>query len=207
MLMPPWLRRFTFTAHVTTSVGWLGAIAAYLAPAVAGLASEDTAVVRASYIAMGLIIRFVVLPFSIAALATGLAQSLATEWGLFRHYWIATKFVLTVAATVVLLLHIRTVNFVSQFASGSTFSVAELGLARAQLVLHAVGGLVVLLVATTLSVYKPWGRTPYGLRVRDDVAAVAVRPVALRRYFLVVLVALAVIVAALHIAGGGLPHH
>jgi len=35
-------------------------------------------------------------------------------------------------------------------------------------VLHSGGGLLVLLVNTTLSVYKPWGRTRYGLRKQHE---------------------------------------
>jgi hypothetical protein len=37
MAMTPRLRKFALTAHVTSSVGWLGAVAAFLALAVAGL--------------------------------------------------------------------------------------------------------------------------------------------------------------------------
>jgi hypothetical protein len=33
---------------------------------------------------------------------------------------------------------------------------------------HAPGGLLVLLAATTLSVYKPWGMTPYGRRKQHE---------------------------------------
>ena len=31
MTMPPRVRKFVLTAHVTTSVGWLGTVIAYLA--------------------------------------------------------------------------------------------------------------------------------------------------------------------------------
>ncbi len=34
--MKPALRKLTLTAHVTASVGWLGAVAAYLVPAIVG---------------------------------------------------------------------------------------------------------------------------------------------------------------------------
>ena len=54
MIMTPGLRRFALTSHVTSSVGWLGAVAAFLALAIAGLSSQDEATVRAAYIAMHL---------------------------------------------------------------------------------------------------------------------------------------------------------
>ena len=50
MTMTPRLRKFALTAHVTSSVGWLGAVAVSLAIAVAGLTSHDAQVVRAAYL-------------------------------------------------------------------------------------------------------------------------------------------------------------
>jgi hypothetical protein len=54
MTMRPRLRKFALTAHVTSSVGWLGAVAGFLALAVAGLTSQDAQMVRAAYLAMDL---------------------------------------------------------------------------------------------------------------------------------------------------------
>src|SRR5438876_8144523 len=99
MTMTPRLRKFALTAHVTSSVGWLGAVVAYLALAIAGLTSQDAQRVRAACLAMELIGWFVIVPCSLAALLTGVVQSLGTEWGLFRHYWILVKFLLTIGAT------------------------------------------------------------------------------------------------------------
>jgi hypothetical protein len=42
MAMTPRLRKFALTAHVTSSVGWLGAVAAFLALAVAGLTGQNS---------------------------------------------------------------------------------------------------------------------------------------------------------------------
>lgn len=118
--------------------------------------------VRAAYLAMNLIGQFVIVPLSLAALLTGLVQSLGTEWGLFRHYWIVAKFVLTIGAIIVLLLHMPTVSRMSHIATRMTFSSADFDAVRIQLVVHAAGGLLVLLAATVLSVYKPSGKTQYG---------------------------------------------
>jgi hypothetical protein len=156
-VMTPRLRKFTLTAHVTVSVGWLGAVAAYLAPATAGLASEDAQMMRSAYLAMDLIGRFVIVPCSLAALLTGLVQSLGTEWGLFRHYWVLVKFLLTVVAVVVLLLHLPTMSRVAEM----TLSGEDFAALRIQLLIHAVGGFLVLFTATALSIYKPWGRIRY----------------------------------------------
>jgi len=75
--MTPALRKLTITAHVTFSVGWLGAVAAFLVLSIAGLTSQDAEVVRGAYLSMNLISRFVIIPMCFAALATGLLQALA----------------------------------------------------------------------------------------------------------------------------------
>ena len=66
MTMTPRLRKFGLTAHVMFSVGWLGAVAAYLALAIAGLTSQDAQMVRAAYLAMKLIGWSVIVPLSLA---------------------------------------------------------------------------------------------------------------------------------------------
>ncbi len=48
MTLTPLLRKFTLTTHVTFSVGWLGAVAGFLALAIAGLTSKDIQVVRST---------------------------------------------------------------------------------------------------------------------------------------------------------------
>jgi hypothetical protein len=52
---------------------------------------------------------YVIVPLAVAALLTGLVMALGTPWGLFRHYWVLISLVLTILATVVLLLHMPTV--------------------------------------------------------------------------------------------------
>ena len=103
--MTPALRKLTITAHVTFSVGWLGAVAAFLVLSIAGLTSQDAEVVRGAYLSMHLISRFVIIPMCFAALGTGLLQALGTPWGLFRYYWILLKFGLAIFATFALLVH------------------------------------------------------------------------------------------------------
>jgi len=158
MTMTSRLRKFALTSHVTVSVGWLGAVVAYLALRIAGLTSKNTEMARAAYLAMELIGWMVIVPFSLAAVLSGIVQSLGTEWGLFRHYWVLAKLLLTVPATIVLLLHMPVVSRMSGIAAATTLSIADFGGLRVQVVVHAVGGLAVLLATTALSEYKPWGR-------------------------------------------------
>ena len=110
MTMTPGLRKFALTAHVTTSVGWLGAVAAFLALAIAGLTSQDAHLLRAAYLAMELTAWSIIVPLSLASPLTGLVQSLGTPWGLFRHYWVLVKLLITIPASIVLLLHMQPIG-------------------------------------------------------------------------------------------------
>ncbi|HEX6288389.1 MAG TPA: hypothetical protein VFZ66_04320 [Herpetosiphonaceae bacterium] len=165
MTMPPGLRKLALTTHVISSVGWLGTVVAYLALAIAALSSQDAPTVRGAWIAMELTGWFAIVPLSVASLLTGLVQSLGTPWGLLRHYWVLFKLLLTVFATIVLLLHMPTVSYLAGVAAETEG--AHLAGLPGEL-FHAGGGLLVLLVTTTLSVYKPRGLTPYGWRKQQE---------------------------------------
>src|SRR5438445_796007 len=158
--MRPSLRKLTITAHVTFSVGWLGAVAAFLVLSIAGLTSHDPETVRGAYLSMNLISRFVIIPMCFAALATGLLQALGTPWGLFRYYWIVVKFGLASFATLALLIHQFAVmgaaaKRVSGAAAETLFS-TDFGAFKTELVRAPSLSILLLLVSTTLGLYKPW---------------------------------------------------
>lgn len=168
MTLTPRLRKLALTAHVACSVGLVGAVASFLALAVAGLSSKDAQLVRAAYIASGLTAWLVIVPLSFAALLTGLVQALGTTWGLFRNYWVLAKFLLTVLTIAVLLLQMEGISYIAGVAAETTLSSGDLLALRRSLMTHAAGGLLVLLVTTTLSVYKPRGMTRYGWRKQQE---------------------------------------
>lgn len=75
------------------------------------------------------------------------------------------KLLVTVLATVVLLLYTQTLGRLAGVAAETTSSTADLGVLRTpSVVLHAGAALLLLLVATVLAVYKPRGMTRYGQR-------------------------------------------
>jgi hypothetical protein len=162
MIMPPRLRTLALTAHVTCSVGWIGAVMAFLALAAVGLTSQDARTVRGAYLVMEPAAWLVLVPLAFASLLTGIVMSLGTAWGLFRHYWVLFKLLITVFATSVLLIYMGTFRLMADAAADPT---ADLSIVRnPSPVLHSVLALLVLLVATVLAVYKPRGITPYGRR-------------------------------------------
>jgi hypothetical protein len=163
MTMSPRLRKFVLTMHVATSVGWLGAVVAYIALDVAAVASQDVQTVRAAYLAMELLVWYIIVPLALASVLIGIVNALGTSWGLFRHYWVVVKLLITVVATTVLLVETQTIGSMADMAASGADPRDLPGSLS-----HSIGGLVVLVVATILSVYKPRGITPYGWRKRTE---------------------------------------
>jgi hypothetical protein len=164
MTLAPDLRRFALTVHIIVSVGWVGIVAGFLALAIAGTFSSDTQLVRASYIAMDFTYRTVVIPLGLASAITGVISSCGTDWGLFRHYWVVVKILLTTPAVALMLLHLRPVEYAARAASAFGYTPDGLTGLRTQLLVYAIAALLVLLTATGLSTYKPRGRTRVGVR-------------------------------------------
>lgn len=170
MILTPALRKFVLAVHITCSVGWIGAVVAYLVLGVSAVTSSDALTVRAAWIAMELTGWFAIVPLALASLLTGLIISLGTAWGLFRHYWVLLSLGLTILSTVVLLLHMPTVS-----ATADMVRVAEgthIGGHGGDL-FHPSVGLLVLLVITALNIYKPRGVTPYGWRKQREERAMS----------------------------------
>lgn len=167
MTMSPRLRKFALAGHITSSVGWIGAVAGYIALDVVAAISRDAQTLRAVYLGMELIAWYVIVPLAFASLLTGILMSLGTKWGLFRHYWILISLLLTIIATVVLLVETQTIGYFADIAAGPTTSSEDLRSLGSTLV-HSVGGTVVLIVILVLNVYKLRGMTRYGWRKQQE---------------------------------------
>lgn len=197
-------RKFALAAHITSSVGWFGAVVAFFGLALVGVQATSDQKVRSVYIAIDAMGWLVIVPFSIASLVTGLVQSAGTSWGFFRHYWVVSKLLITVGASALLLLHMQVMSTVAQAASAGVLTSSHLLNPRMQLLGDAAAAAVVLLVAIALSVFKPRGRTPFG-GVSESLEACAERTPMFYAFWATI-VALAVAMVLRHLAGG-MPHH
>jgi len=221
--MTPQLSKFTLVAHITFSVGWIGAVAAFLVLSIAGITSNNAEVVRGAYVSMNLLGLYIIVPLSLAALLTGLVQSLGTSWGLFRQYWTMVKFVLTFGSTFLLLVHQYTsiARAAQRVLTSPVGKMPDLGQTGRELLVKAGLAILVLMITTVLSIYKPWGLTAYGRRImqrrrlmKNDGEASALTAtvgsetadsrrmsVALRAFLIVTAVVLAALVILSHLTG------
>jgi hypothetical protein len=202
-LMSPVVRKLLLTSHIVFSVGWLGAVAGFLALSIAGVNSENEQIIRAAYLSMDLVSWYVILPAALGAFVSGVAQSLLTQWGLFKHWWIAVKFILTLGATALLLLHMKPIGLMADVAMVGNIS--DYSGPQVQLIADASLALAVLLITTAISVYKPWGRIESKVIEEKKTDKKSKN----KRNTLVWAIAICVVLIFViaHIIGGGFHHH
>jgi hypothetical protein len=165
MLMSPFVRKALLVVHVISSVAWLGAVAAFLILAVEGLRTSAGA--GSPYPPMNTVTAFAIVPFCWLSLVSGIVQSLGTTWGLFQHYWVIAKLVITALSTAILQLHTQPIAFLAATAASGAPMEPHRSV-QLQMVFDASLAIVALVVATVLAIYKPPGITPYGWRKQRE---------------------------------------
>jgi len=201
MAMNPRASKLMLTTHITFSVAWMGTVAAFLALSIAGLIGNDQTV-RSCYIAMEIVAWFIIVPFCFAALLTGLIQALGTHWGLFKHWWVFVKLILTVVATLILMLHMQPISHLAEVAAQKEIA-HELSNLRVRIIADAAAAILVLVAITTVSVYKPWGKIQFGLTL-PKFKATTKTPMG--NYLLIGFVFALIIFIILHVMKGGMNH-
>lgn len=149
-LSPRW-RKVMLTIHVISSVGLLGADCAILALVIAGALGSNPVTV---YPAAHLLSTVLIVPLALAALLSGVLQGLLTRWGLFQHWWIFIKLVLTVGGTVFVFVLVPALDAAASMAAAGQVQSDPFALVK-----DSSGASGVLILTVILSVFKPFGRT------------------------------------------------
>jgi hypothetical protein len=149
--LPRRVRAALLTVHVTASAGWLGLDGALVVLEVIGLHSADPALRTGISIAMAAIACWILIPLVFASLCTGLVLAVGTQWGLARHWWLIAKtgIAAVLTATGVVLILPRLPHLLA--GEGEALQLRTVAMRSVALVL--------LLLATGLSVVKPWGKS------------------------------------------------
>ncbi|WP_307793200.1 hypothetical protein [Amycolatopsis sp. MtRt-6] len=146
---PRW-RQAVVWLHIVSSVTWMSQAAGLMVLMVVALTSPGRAPAATS---MAEVLDSVVLaPMANVAIFTGLLLAGATAWGYFRHWWVLTKFVLTVVQFYggIFLLSPRLHDVAAGAATVTWSQVAGTALMASALAFQA-----------WLSVTKPWKKTPW----------------------------------------------
>lgn len=149
-------RRATLTLHILASVGWFGMAALVAFCTVFAGATSDPALAASLYRAVQAA-PWLTVPAGLVAIATGVLLGLGTSYGLIRYWWVVAKMAIAVAVVVADAVVIPT-------AAGHAVTT---GHATGLLLGPAIGHVIVLATASTLAVFKPRARTPWGTPKRQ----------------------------------------
>ena len=199
------------TSHITFSVGWLGAVAVFIALAVTALTTMNNQIARSALLAMDISAWYVIVPFSLASLLTGLVQAFVTKWGLFKHYWIVIKLFLTIVMTILLLLHMQPISYLASVATEPSFSNSQYAKQIIDMIIKAGLAVLVLVAITTISVYKPWGKIKRYQNANEKQFVLQNKNIKSKKswtfYLLIGLGLLILFVIIKHLSGGGMHRH
>jgi hypothetical protein len=159
---PP-VYRLLLATHIIVSVGWLGIVVAKLVLGLRAVTLDAPEVSDALYASME-VVDAAFPPAAVATLVTGVLLSLGTKWSLLRHYWIVTKLGLTVGVIVtgIALMDRLVRGSISGQAVGDPAILSLISAPTTFLISLSVAHVLMLGVATVVSVYKPWGKTRFG---------------------------------------------
>lgn len=163
--LTPAARNALLVLHVILGIGWMGVDIALFVLLMTARTTDDATLVISGFNAIGMIVPRAVPPLSLGILATGLLLGLGTRWGLIRYWWVLVKLLLSLVMT--LLVYFSLLPAVGSMAvlADTTLSAdavrASLGPLPTMLMFPPIVSFLMLGAATILSIFKPWGRTPW----------------------------------------------
>lgn len=162
--------KLILTTHIVFSAGWFGTVAVFIALAISSVNSQNPGSIYGALLAMQITSFYVIVPFCLAALITGIILAISTKWGLVKYYWIVAKLFLTVFSTILLIMHLKPISMLAEMATIKKGMIMDMHMEQLRIIFDAAAGLMVLAAIIAISVYKPWGKTTYGItgRLRGD---------------------------------------
>jgi uncharacterized membrane protein len=163
--MPPRLRKSMLFIHIVTGVGWMGTDIALAILVFGALRSDDAERVAASYLATAYIGVAAVPVLALAMTVSGIILSIGSGLGLLKHWWVLVKLVISLALCVLvyvaLLPELRTLPQMVEMGASADDVRDQLGPTTTGLLFPPVVSFTMMAVASLLSIFKPWGKTPW----------------------------------------------
>ncbi|MCR6485688.1 hypothetical protein M8542_22955 [Amycolatopsis sp. OK19-0408] len=145
MTLKPRVRKWWLVGHIVSAGAWIGIDAVLGILVCTALITGDAAVRATALAALGLFAVWPMLIAAVLALGTGAVLGLGSKYGLLRYWWVAVKLAINVLMAVLILFALRPgINEAATNPEGLLYPV--------------VVAPSLLLFASVLSVFKPWGR-------------------------------------------------
>lgn len=158
----PRARKAVLLAHIAAGGAWLGIDVALGVLVVAVLVPGDQLGAAVALASIGMFAVWPMTLMGLLTLATGVVLGMGSKYGLIRTWWVAVKLALNVALVAAVLFALRPgVTELAAQARGALMTQTPPP-AAADLLFPPVVSTTALLAAMALSVFKPWGSTPWG---------------------------------------------
>lgn len=152
------MRKSILVVHIVSAGAWIGIDVAMGVVVFTALLVEDDNTRALCYRALELFAVWPLFTTGLVCLASGVVLGLGTKWGLVRYWWVAIKLVLNILLTTLVLVALRP-GVIEAAEQGRRFAAGEpASLAVGDLIFPPIVSPTLLLIATVLAVFKPWGR-------------------------------------------------
>lgn len=163
--LTPTVRKVVLVLHIVAGIGWMGVDIALFVLLVTARTTNDANLAASAFNAIRMIVPVAVPPLSLGILATGLILGLGTPWGLVRYWWVLVKLILSLVMTALVFLSlvpgVSSLQVLAAAGMSADAVRASLGPLPTQMMFPPVVSFLMLCVATVLSIFKPWRRTPW----------------------------------------------
>jgi phage shock protein PspC (stress-responsive transcriptional regulator) len=161
----PLVRKSLTVVHAICGIGWMGVDIAVFALLMTARTTDDPALVASGFNAIRIIVPLAVPALSLGMLATGVLLGLGTRWGLIRYWWVLVKLIMALIMVVLvfasLVPAVTSISVLAPTATSADELRARLGSLSDMLLFPPIVSFLMLGVATVLSIFKPWRRTPW----------------------------------------------
>lgn len=164
--MRPPTRKAALIVHIVAAGAWIGIDVMLAVLVFTALLTTDPGTAALCYQAMPLLV-WPIIVAALTCLVSGIVLGLGTHHGLVRYWWVAVKLMLNIVLTVLIVVLLRP-GLLEAAEYGRRLGDGLAGVDLNSLVFPPIVSSTALVVATILSVYKPWGRITRPNRVSPN---------------------------------------
>jgi hypothetical protein len=151
------LRKLVLLVHIAAAGVWLGLDLA-LGVLVFTVFGADATSAAAAAASLAAVATWPLLVVGLLTLVTGTLLGLSSKYGLVRYWWVLAKLVINVVLLTLVLILLWPGLAAAGEAGRAALGAGEAPVVGATLVFPPIVSSTVVIVAMTLSVFKPWGR-------------------------------------------------
>jgi len=151
-------RRVVLISHIASAGAWLGVDVAMAVLIFTAKLTDDLQVRASCLRVLELVTVWPLLTCGLICLASGVLLGLGSKWGLVRYWWVLIKLALNLVLTVLVLVLLQGEVTEQARRAGMVLDGQLVPFDLSKLTFPPIVSPTLLLVATILSVVKPWGR-------------------------------------------------